>query len=51
MREGAGERRREPEVSVGKWFKRFPGMIARGEGEYLKTFLRAGQVPEGEEVP
>ena len=41
----------EPEVPVGKWFKRFSGMIACGEGEFLKTFLRVGQVPEGEEIP
>jgi hypothetical protein len=41
----------EPEVPAGKWFKRFPGMIACGEGEFLKTFLRTGQVPEGEEIP
>ena len=40
----------EPEVPVGKWFKRFPGMIACGEGELLKTFLRLGQVPDGKEV-
>ncbi len=41
----------KPEVPVGRWFKRFPGMIACGEGELLKTFLRIGQVPEGEEIP
>jgi len=41
----------EPEVSAGKWFQRFPGMIACGEGEFVKTFLRIGQVPEGEEIP
>jgi hypothetical protein len=40
----------EPEVPFGPWFKRFPGMIACGEGELLKTFLRPGQVPSGEEV-
>ena len=40
----------EPEVPAGKWFKRFPGMIACGEGELVKTFLRLGQVPEGEEL-
>ena len=40
----------EREVPVGKWFKRFAGMIACGAGEYLKTFLRVGQVPEGEEI-
>ncbi len=41
----------EPEVPDGKWFKRFPGMVACGEGELLKTFLRIGQVPGGEEIP
>ena len=40
----------DPEVPVGKWFKRFPGMIACGEGEFLKTFLRIGQVPDGKEI-
>ena len=40
----------EPEVPVGPWFKRFPGMIACGEGELVKTFLRLGQVPSGQEV-
>jgi len=40
----------EPEVSTGKWFKRFPGMIVCGEGELVKTFLRAGQAPIGDEL-
>jgi hypothetical protein len=40
----------QPEVPHGPWFKRFPGMIACGEGELLKTFLHLGQVPYGEEV-
>lgn len=40
----------EPEVPTGKWFKRFPGVIACGEGELVKTFLRIGQAPEGEEI-
>ncbi|HEV7405769.1 MAG TPA: hypothetical protein VGO11_22690 [Chthoniobacteraceae bacterium] len=40
----------EPEVPHGPWFKRFPGMIACGEGDLLKTFLRVGQAPSGEEV-
>lgn len=42
--------RTAPEVPYGRWFKRFPGRIACGEGELLKTFLRIGQVPSGEEV-
>ena len=40
----------EPEVPDGRWFKRFPGMIVCGEGSLVKTFLRAGQVPTGEEM-
>jgi hypothetical protein len=40
----------EPEVPEGRWFKRFPGMIVCGEGGLVKTFLRTGQVPTGEEV-
>ena len=40
----------EPEVPAGPWFKRFPGMITCGEGELVKTFLRLGQVPAGQEV-
>lgn len=39
-----------PEVPEGAWFKRFPGMIVCGEGELVKTFLRSGQAPSGEEV-
>jgi hypothetical protein len=40
----------EPEVPAGRWFKRFPGLIVCGEGELVKTFLRTGQAPDGEEV-
>ena len=40
----------EPEVPHGPWFKRFPGMIACGEGEMVKTFLRTGQVHSGKEL-
>jgi len=40
----------DPEVPEGRWFKRFPEMIVCGEGDLVKTFLRAGQVPAGEEV-
>ena len=40
----------EPHVPEGKWFKRFPEMIVCGEGEFVRTFLRAGQAAEGEEV-
>lgn len=42
--------RADPEVSEGKWFKRFPTMIVCGEGELIKTFLHQGQVAEGEEI-
>jgi hypothetical protein len=41
----------EPEVSTSKWFKRFSGMIVCGEGELVKTFLRTGQAPIGDELP
>jgi len=40
----------DPEVPEGEWFKRFPEMIVCGEGSLVKTFLRAGQAPSGEEV-
>ncbi len=40
----------EPEVPNGKWFKRFPGMTACGEGELIKTFLQPGQVATGDEL-
>jgi hypothetical protein len=39
-----------PEVPAGKWFKRFPDVTVCGEGELIKTFLVAGQVPTGEEL-
>lgn len=41
----------EPEVAPGKWFKRFSGLIVCGEGEFIKTFLRAGQAAVGMEIP
>jgi hypothetical protein len=41
----------EPEVPVGRWFKRFSGFIVCGEGELVKTFLRSGQAPDGTEIP
>jgi hypothetical protein len=40
----------EPEVPEGKWFKRFPGMSVCGEGELVKTFLAANQIPIGTEL-
>ena len=40
----------KPEVPIGKWFKKFPGMTICGEGELVKTFLQPGQIATGEEV-
>lgn len=40
----------QPEVPIGRWFKRFPELIVCSEGELIKTFLVPGQLPEGEEV-
>ena len=40
----------DPEVPEGRWFKRFPEMIVCGEGSVVKTLLRTGQLPAGEEV-
>jgi hypothetical protein len=40
----------EPEVPDGKWFKRFPAMIVCGEGEFIRTFLKAGQSAVGEDL-
>ena len=39
-----------PEVSAGRWFKRFSGMTVCGEGELIKTFLQPGQLPDGQEI-
>ena len=40
----------EPEVPSQKWFKKFAGFTVCGEGELVKTFLTAGQAPEGQEI-
>ena len=40
----------EPEVPRQKWFKKFAGFTVCGEGKLVKTFLTAGQVPEGQEI-
>ena len=40
----------QPDVPNGKWFKRFSGMTVCGEGELVKTFLRADQLPSGKEI-
>jgi hypothetical protein len=39
-----------PEVPISPWFKRFPGMIACGEGELVKTFLLPNHIPHGVEL-
>ncbi len=41
---------KEPDVPPGEWYKRFPGMIICGEGEFVKTFLLPGQAPKGKRV-
>ena len=40
----------QPEVPIGPWFKRFPGMTLCGEGELVKTLLLPGQLPYGQEI-
>ena len=40
----------EPEVPAGRWFKRFAQLTVCGEGELIKTFLRADQAALGEEL-
>jgi ribosomal protein S18 acetylase RimI-like enzyme len=40
----------DPIVPAGKWFKQFGGFTLCGEGELVKTFLIAGQLPTGEEI-
>jgi hypothetical protein len=40
----------EPEVPSEKWFKRFPEMSVCGQGDLVKTFLNAQQVPIGKEI-
>ena len=40
----------EPEVPDGKWFRRFSDFTVCGEGEFIKTFLLKGQVPDGREI-
>ncbi len=41
----------EPEVPEEPWHKRFPGMIACGEGDLVETFLLPRQSPKGARVP
>jgi len=40
----------EPDVPASRWFKRFPEMTICGDGELITTFLRIGQIADGEEV-
>ena len=40
----------EPDVPAGRWFKRFSGFTVCGEGNLIRTFLLAGQVPDGREI-
>ena len=40
----------EPMVPEGKWFRKFSDFILCGEGEFIKTFLRHGQAPDGLEI-
>ena len=40
----------EPEVPEAKWFKRFTELTVCGEGELIRTFLRADQTPVGGEM-
>ena len=40
----------EPEVPDARWFKRFAQLTVCGEGELIKTFLRADQAALGEEL-
>jgi hypothetical protein len=37
----------EPEVPEGPWYKKLGAMTVCGEGELIKTFLRAGQPAKG----
>ena len=40
----------EPEVPIGKWYKKFTGFAVCGEGEFIKSFLLPGQVLDGQEI-
>jgi len=39
-----------PEVPEQRWDKKFSQMTVCGEGAWIRTFLRADQVPLGDEV-
>ena len=40
----------EPKVPDEKWFKRFPAMTVYAQGDLVKTFLTAQQLPIGKEI-
>ena len=40
----------EPEVPLGRWYKRFNRFTLAGDGELPKTFLNPGMSVTGEEV-
>jgi len=40
----------EPDVPESKWFRKFSGFVVCGEGEFIKTFLPPGHVPDGVEI-
>lgn len=39
-----------PEVPNGAWHKDFPRLIVCGDGELIRTFLRAGQAVRGKKI-
>jgi len=40
----------EPEVAMGQWYKKFPGMTVSGEGELIKTFPLTSQAANGTQL-
>lgn len=40
----------DPVVPEGKWYREFPEIFVCGDGALVKTILRRGQLPEGEEI-
>jgi len=40
----------DPEVPVGKWYKRFKNFTLAGKGELPSTFLTCGMAVDGQEV-
>jgi len=37
----------DPEVPEGLWYKQFPGMTVRGEGDLIRTLLLPGHAAKG----